>query len=330
LFTGPSGRNFGKELEMNRIIWWLLLIITLPIYLPAQPQVPTELGGKSLLGASLGENLVVNVDLVNVIFTLTDRKGRFVTNMDQSQLKIYEDNRPQAITNFAQETDLPLSVGILIDTSSSIRDKFHFEQEAAIDFLARTLRRGKDKAFFLSFDSAIELVQDFTDDPQILAKAIQDVRPGGGTKLYDAIYLVCQEKLKQQTGRKIIILISDGDDNLSIQTLASVLETAQKSDVVIYAISTNSEGFSAQASPRNDRVLKRLAEDTGGRCFFPFKAEDLSVSFQNIGTELRSQYSLAYRSSNPSRDGSFRSIRIEPEQHQLKVKTRRGYYAPRS
>jgi len=277
-----------------------------------------------------GESLVVNVDLVNVIFTVMDRKGKFVTDLNQSQLKIFEDNAPQNITNFSQETDLPLSIGILIDTSSSIRDRFRFEQEAAIDFLSRTLRRGKDKAFFTSFDSAIELIQDYTDDAALLSQAIKQVRPGGGTKLYDALQLVCQEKLRQQTGRKIIILISDGDDNLSIQTLASVLETAQKSDVAIYAISTNSEGFTAQASPRNDKVLKKLAEDTGGRCFFPFKAEDLSISFQNIGPELRSQYSLAYRSSNPVRNGSFRTIRFEPEQRHLKVKARRGYYAPRS
>ncbi len=309
--------------------WCLVFFLIFPLGLSAQILNPTEMMGKSMLASSMGDSLVVNVDLVNVIFTLTDRKGRFVTNLDQSQLKIFEDNRQQNITNFARETDLPLSIGILIDTSSSIRDKFHFEQEAAIDFLGRTLRTGKDKAFFLSFDSAIEMVQDFTDNPQVLAKAIQEARPGGGTKLYDAIYLVCQEKLRQQSGRKIIILISDGDDNLSIQTLASTMEMAQKSDVVIYAISTNSEGFSAQASPRNDRILKRLAEETGGRCFFPFKAEDLSVSVQNIGTELRSQYSLAYRSSNPVRDGSFRTIRIEPEHKQLKVKARRGYYAPK-
>jgi Ca-activated chloride channel family protein len=173
------------------------------------------------------------------------------------------------------------------------------------------------------------LIQDYTDDPALLSQAIRQVRPGGGTKLYDAIQLVCQEKLRQQAGRKIIILISDGDDNLSIQTLTAVLETAQKSDTAIYAISTNSEGFTAQASPKNDKILKKLAEDTGGRCFFPFKAEDLSVSFQNIGTELRSQYSLAYRSSNPSRDGSFRTVLIEPEHRNLKVKARRGYYAPR-
>jgi VWFA-related protein len=147
--------------------------------------------------------------------------------------------------------------------------------------------------------------------------------------MLDAIYLTCQEKLKAETGRKILILISDGDDNLSLETLVSTLEMAQKSDVTIFAISTNSSGFFGITAPKADKNLKRLAEETGGRAFFPFKAEDLASSFQDIGAELRSQYSLAYRSTNPARDGSFRSIRIETERKSLKVKSRKGYYAPR-
>jgi Ca-activated chloride channel homolog len=274
-------------------------------------------------------NLVINVDLVNVLFTLTDRNGRFVTTADKGQLKIFEDNRLQTITNFSRETDLPLTIGILLDTSSSIHDHFRFEQEAAIDFLTKSIRRGKDKAFFVTFDSAIDLAQDFTDDSSALAHAIHQAQPGGGTKLYDSIFLVCQEKLKSETGRKVLILISDGNDNLSIQTLASALEIAQKADVVIYAISTNSDGLSGKVSSKYDLVLKRLAEDTGGKAFFPTKVQDLAENFRNISNELRSQYSLAYRSSNPMRDGTFRSIKIQPANQGLKVKARKGYYAPR-
>jgi VWFA-related protein len=233
----------------------------------------------------------------------------------------------QTITNFARETDLPLTIAVLIDTSTSIRDRFKFEQQAAIDFLYRTLRPRKDKALLITFDSAIELVQDFTDNAEALAKAIRQVRPGGGTKMFDGIYLACQEKLKGESGRKIMILISDGDDNLSLETLAGTLEMAQKSDVSIFAISTNSSGFFGITAPKADKVLKRLSEDTGGRAFFPFKAEDLSESFQDISAELRSQYSMAYRSSNPARDGSFRSIRIETDRKNLRVKARKGYYA---
>ena len=273
------------------------------------------------------ENLVVHVDLVNVLFTVTDRKGKLVTDLEKQNLKIAEDNKPQTITNFTRETDLPLTIAILIDTSTSIRDRFKFEQQAAIDFLYRTLRPKKDKALLITFDSAIELVQDYTDNAEVLAKAIRQVRPGGGTKMFDGIYLACQEKLKVEAGRKVLILISDGDDNLSLQTLTATLEMAQKSDVSIYTISTNSSGFFGITAPKADKVLRRLADDTGGRAFFPFKAEDLSESFQDISAELRSQYSVAYRSSNPARDGSFRSVKIETDRKNLRVKARKGYYA---
>ncbi len=275
------------------------------------------------------KSLVINVDLVNVLFTVTDRRGKLVTDLTQHELKLYEDSRVQSITNFSRESDLPLTIALIIDTSTSIRDRFKFEQEAAIDFLYRTLRPRKDKALLITFDSAIELVQDYSDNPETLAKAIRQVRPGGGTKMLDALYLACQEKLKSENGRKLIILISDGDDNLSLETVNSTLEMAQRSDVAIFTISTNSSGFFGITAPKADKLLKRLAEETGGRAFFPFKAEDLSQSFQDIAIELRSQYSLAYRSSNVSRDGSFRSIKIEPERKNLKVKSRKGYYAPR-
>jgi len=275
------------------------------------------------------KNLVVNVDLVNVLFTVTDRRGKLVTDLSQKELKLLEDNRVQSITNFSRETDLPLTIALLIDTSTSIRDRFKFEQEAAIDFLYRTIRPRKDKGLLITFDSAIELVQDYSDNPEVLAKAIRQVRPGGGTKMLDAIYLACQEKLKSETGRKLIILISDGDDNLSLETVNSALEMAQRSDVAIFTISTNSSGFFGLTAPKADKLLKRLADETGGRAFFPFKAEDLSQSFQDIAAELRSQYSLAYRSSNVNRDGTFRAIKIEPERKNVKVKSRKGYYAPR-
>jgi Ca-activated chloride channel homolog len=288
------------------------------------------LEGKAERAEKKADNLVVNVELVNVLFTATDRKGRLVTDLDKSDLRLYEDNKPQAITNFSRETDLPLTIALLIDTSTSIRERFKFEQQAAIDFLAKTLRPGRDKALLITFDSAIELVQDFTDDPERISRAIRQVRPGGGTKMLDAVYLACQEKLKAEAGRKVLILISDGDDNLSLETLGSTLEMAQRADVSLYTISTNSSGFFGLTAPKSDKLLKRLAEETGGRAFFPFKAEDLSQSFQDIGEELRSQYSLAYRSSNPNRDGSFRSIKIETARKSLKVKARKGYYAPRA
>jgi Ca-activated chloride channel family protein len=275
------------------------------------------------------DNLVVHVELVNVLFTVTNRNSKLVTDLEIQNLKIFEDNKPQTITNFTRETELPLTIAILIDTSTSIRDRFKFEQEAAMGFLYRTLRPKKDKALLITFDSAIELVQDYTDNPEVLSKAIRQVQSGGGTKMFDAIYLACQEKLKAETGRKVLILISDGDDNLSLENLNGTSEMAQRSDVSVFAVSTNSSGFCGIKAPKADKVLQQLAEDTGGRVFFPFKAEDLSESFQGISTELRSQYSLAYRSSNPARDGSFRTIKIETDRKNLKVKSRKGYYAAR-
>ena len=305
-----------------------LLFVCLPLLVLSQNPATQVLDTKAD-ESDKAKNLVINVDLVNVLFTVTDRRGKLVTDLAQKELKLLEDNRVQSITNFSRETDLPLTIALLIDTSTSIRDRFKFEQEAAIDFLYRTIRPRKDKGLLITFDSAIELVQDYSDNPEILAKAIRQVRPGGGTKMLDAIYLACQEKLKSETGRKLIILISDGDDNLSLETVNSTLEMAQRSDVAIFTISTNSSGFFGLTAPKSDKLLKRLADETGGRAFFPFKAEDLSQSFQDIATELRSQYSLAYRSSNVNRDGTFRAIKIEPERKNVKVKSRKGYYAPR-
>ena len=305
-----------------------LLFVCLPLLVLSQNPATQVLDTKAD-ESDKAKNLVINVDLVNVLFTVTDRRGKLVTDLAQKELKLLEDNRVQSITNFSRETDLPLTIALLIDTSTSIRDRFKFEQEAAIDFLYRTIRPRKDKGLLITFDSAIELVQDYSDNPEILAKAIRQVRPGGGTKMLDAIYLACQEKLKSETGRKLIILISDGDDNLSLETVTSTLEMAQRSDVAIFTISTNSSGFFGLTAPKADKLLKRLADETGGRAFFPFKAEDLSQSFQDIATELRSQYSLAYRSSNVNRDGTFRAIKIEPERKNVKVKSRKGYYAPR-
>ena len=305
-----------------------VLFVCLPLLVLSQNPATQVLDTKADEGDK-AKNLVINVDLVNVLFTVTDRRGKLVTDLAQKELKLLEDNRVQSITNFSRETDLPLTIALLIDTSTSIRDRFKFEQEAAIDFLYRTIRPRKDKGLLITFDSAIELVQDYSDNPEILAKAIRQVRPGGGTKMLDAIYLACQEKLKSETGRKLIILISDGDDNLSLETVNSTLEMAQRSDVAIFTISTNSSGFFGLTAPKSDKLLKRLADETGGRAFFPFKAEDLSQSFQDIATELRSQYSLAYRSSNVNRDGTFRAIKIEPERKNVKVKSRKGYYAPR-
>src|SRR4051812_18261287 len=167
------------------------------------------------LSAKVDDNqtLSVNVDLVNILFTVADRRGKFVTNLKKDDFRVFEDEKPQVITNFSGETDLPLTIALLVDTSGSIRDKLQFEQRAATEFFYSTLQRGKDKAMIISFDSGVDLIQDFTDDPEKLAGAVQKIRAGGGTSLYDAIYLAVTQKLSGQQGRRVVILITDGDDN---------------------------------------------------------------------------------------------------------------------
>ena len=195
------------------------------------------------------------------------------------------------------------------------------------------MKRGKDKATVISFDSNVqELLEDFTDDPETLSNAVNKIRAGGGTSLYDAVYSATSGRLsKQQDARRVIILISDGDDNSSRISLTETLEMTQKNEVVVYCISTNHAAhFGSRNQERGDRTLKRFADETGGRAFFPFQMKDLAASFQDIHEELRAQYSLAYTPPNYKADGSFRKLRVEIGNRQyrdLKVRARTGYYA---
>ncbi len=281
------------------------------------------------------------VEVVNMIFTVLDKKNRFVTDLGRDDFKVFEDKRPQSVQYFSRETDLPLRIGMLVDASNSVRERFQFEQEAAIDFFYNVLRRGKDRAFLMSFDIEPTVVQDFTDDPETLAKAVRSLRPGGGTTLYDAIYLAARDKLSQtnpeeQNYRRVLIVISDGEDTFSRVARSDSLEMAERAEVAIYTISTNTESLSV-STPKpekihlseGDKVLKELADSTGGRSFFPYRAEDLSQSFEDIGLELRSQYSLGFRPTQLVADGRFHSVEIVPERKGVKVRTRRGYYAPK-
>jgi VWFA-related protein len=272
----------------------------------------------------------VNVDLVNVLFTVFDKKGKFITTLTKDNFKVFEDDRPQEITNFSKETNLPLTIALLIDTSGSIRDKLRFEQEAAIEFFYSTLRRGTDKGMLITFDSGIDLLQDYTDDPQKLADAVKKIRAGGGTSLYDAVYLAAKEKLAGQQGRRVIILISDGDDNSSRISMTEALEIAQRNDVSIHSISTNAAESRSRNNDRGDKVMKKFADETGGKVFFPFRLQELAEDFQNISEELRAQYTLAYRSTNARTDGAFRRIRIDVADKRYKVRARSGYYVPRA
>jgi len=297
---------------------------------PAWAQAPVS-SPTAPNAAPSNKELVIDVDLVNVVFSVLDRKGKAVPDLNQNEISIVEDDATQKITNFTQEAGGPVALAVLIDTSNSIRAQFKVEQEAAIDFFHTTVRRRQDKAMLMSFDSTVDILQPFTDDADLLTKAVRRLKTGGGTKMFDAIQLACQEHLKKETGmRRVLVLISDGDDNMSFETLGSMIEAAQRAEVAIYAISTNTSGFFGMSAPKNDKVLKRLAEETGGRAFFPGKIDEMAVNFQDISLELRNQYSLAYRSANRKRDGSFRSIKINTIRKDAKAFHRKGYYAPPS
>lgn len=294
---------------------------------PASP-APAQVATNTAPGDD--QTLSVNVDLVNILFTVADRKGKFVTHLKKEDFRVFEDEKLQSITNFSSESDLPLTIALLIDTSGSIRDKLKFEEDAAIEFFYSTLQRNKDKALLISFDSGVDLIQDFTDDPEKLATEIRKIRAGGGTSLYDAIYLAVNKKLAGQTGRRVVILITDGDDNSSRISLTEALEAAQKNDVTIYGISTNSSAFfGSKEQERGDKTLKKFADETGGKGFFPLKIEDLSSTFVNIHEELRSQYQIGYRPTNGLMDGSFRRIKLDVLDKRYKARARSGYYMPK-
>jgi len=269
------------------------------------------------------------VDEVNVLFIATDRHGKFVRNLNQNDFSILDDHKPvHTIVNFRRETDLPIQMGLLVDMSASVRGRFDFEKEAATGFLQHVLRSGYDKAFVVGFNKTSHLTQDFTDNVQLLSAGVHQLNGGGGTALYDAIYKACKEKLHERSDRpvrKAIIVLSDGEDNQSEVTRAQAIEMAQRSEVLIYAISTDDSGLIL----RGDKVLEDIASATGGRAFFPFKMKDITHSFASIEDELRSQYAVSYQPSDFDADGRYRSIEITALKKDLQVRARRGYYAPR-
>ena len=267
---------------------------------------------------------------VNVVFTVTDKHGRRITDLKQNDFRVVDDNKPpQEIRSFHAETNLPLQVGLLIDASNSVRDRFKFEQESAIEFLNQTIHHSKDQAFVVGFDVTPEVTQDFTDNTESLARGVHELRPGGGTALYDALYYACRERLlkapKGTTVRRAIVLLSDGDDNQSHVTREEAIEMAQRAEAIVYTISTNVSGTKGAG----DKVLERIADATGGRAFFPFQIRDVANAFAEIQDELRSQYAVSYKPADFKADGHYRTIEIVAnDRKNFRVRARRGYYAP--
>ena len=271
----------------------------------------------------------VDVTRVNMLFTVTDKRGRFVTSLTKDDFDVLDSKKPQVIQEFMAEADLPLRLAVLVDTSNSIRDRFRFEQEAASEFVKSVLKSNADKAMIVSFDTQAELVSDLVDDIEKLDHSIRGLRPGGGTALYDAIFLACRGKLQQDLPRhkfrRAIVMLSDGDDNNSHHSRDQALEMAQKADVVIYAISTNI----TRTETDGDKVLRYFTAETGGRAFFPFKVEELEQSFQDIANELRHQYNISYRPEPLVADGLFHPIELRVKgRKDIVIHARKGYYAP--
>jgi VWFA-related protein len=314
---------------------------------PAAPPQTQE--GQQGATPQSSQRIVQVVNLVDVLFTVLNRRNKLVPDLQKEDFKVFDEKSPQEIRYFSKQTDLPLRIGMLVDTSNSIRDRIKFEQDASINFLFSVLRRGRDEAFVMTFDDEPQIVQAFTSDAGLLRDQILQTRAGGGTAVYDAIYSACQNELSHPPRppgdqpdivRRVMILISDGDDNLSTHTRSEAIEMAQRTSVVIYTISTSTQWIQlSQTDPNKladrkshltegDKILQDLAEETGGRAFFPYHVDDLDQSFQDIGDELRNEYSIAYMPTNYVLDGRYHRIRIEvPEHKGYQVRARRGYFA---
>lgn len=292
----------------------------------SQPQVQTQ-----NQNGNDQYTLQEQVNEVDLVFTVTDRHGRFINDLAQSDFALLDNQMaPKRLISFTRQTNLPLRVGILIDTSTSIRMRFQFEQQASIAFLQQTLRPNSDRAFIMGFDVTPDYKQNWTNNLDLLTQGIDGLHPGGGTALYDAVYSACRDKLLdvargQEPVRKAMILVSDGDDNQSHAYLDDAIKECQRASTIVYTISTNT----SPSRDRGDDILQKIAEATGGRAFYPKSLENMPGSFAAIQQELRSQYALVYEPADFVNDGAFRTIYLYCLDRRYKVRAMKGYFAPR-
>jgi VWFA-related protein len=326
------------------------ILLTLPISESAQQQQPQPPPPNQQDTQQSQTKITTVINLVDVLATVLNRRNKLVSDLTKEDFKIIDDNVPQEIRYFSRQSDIPLRIGLLLDTSNSIRDRIKFEQDAAVNFLYTVLRRGKDQAFAMTFDDEPQIVQGFTGDTGLLRDQVLKTRAGGGTAVYDAIYEACAKHLsnpprppgdQQDVVRRVMILISDGEDNLSDHTKSEAVEMAQRTGVVIYTISTSIQWVTTTAEKdcratgtckyhltEGDKILQDLAEETGGRSFYPYHVDDLDQSFQDIGDELRNQYQITYNPSNFVPNGKYHRIKIDvPKFSGYQIRARRGYYA---
>ncbi len=285
------------------------------------------------------EPIRAEVQLVNLFVTVRDKNKRLVTDLTEEDFRIFEDGQEQKIAFFSRETALPITLGLLVDTSISQGRVLYEEQVAASRFLERVMRKG-DLAFVITFDVNVDLLIDFTASTEQLEAAVHRARinaplPDGpvarsgpvGTKLYDAIWLACREKLRNEAGRKALVILSDGVDAGSRMELEDALEAAQRSDTVIHFIMISDPGYYGFGGPSGSGVARKLAEETGGRAIFVRDEKRLDEAFEQISEELRNQYTLGYYSANSRRDSKFRKLQVKVNRGGTKVLARKGYYA---
>jgi VWFA-related protein len=286
-----------------------------------------NLSGCSVYSQESQPTIRAEVNLVDIIFTATDRKGQPVRDLKAEDFQIFENRQPQKIEYFSDLTkgsEVPLTIALLIDTSGSVKDKLDYEIATAAEFFREILRPNKDLALIIQFDSDVNLVQDFTQNQQDLLNALKSLRAGNSTSLYDAVYLAANEKLKNEIGRKVIIVITDGADTSSKIRKEEAIESAQKCDALIYGIGVLSE-------ETDFGVLKKFADETGGLYFSPHaNFREIQGAFHAIGEELKGQYSLGYTSTNKNKDGAFRAIDLRCKVSGVRIRARRGYYAPKA
>jgi Ca-activated chloride channel homolog len=278
----------------------------------------------------LGTPLKLGVNEVNLIFTVTDKHGHYIPNLKQSDFALLDDQKaPEKITSFRQQINLPLRVGIVIDTSTSIRSRFQFEQQSATEFLLQILKARSDRAFVMGFDQTPAVEADWTNNIDALETGINRLRPGGGTAMFDAVYVACRDKLLAARGqepvRHAMVLISDGDDNQSRVHPDEAIKMCQRAETIIYAISTNW----TPSRGKGDQILSQMSSETGGLTFFPPSVEEMSNSFKSIEEELRSQYALTYTPADFKTNGAFRPIYLYCNDRRYIARAKKGYFAPR-
>jgi len=299
---------------------------------PAAPPPANDAQQQSDPTQDVGAPVIkIGVNEVNLIFTVTDKKGRYNPNLQLHDFALLDDQKaPAHVNSFHQQINLPLRVGIMIDTSSSIHSRFKFEQQAASEFLLQILKARADRAFVMGFDVTPSVVADWSNNLDALQTGVNRLKPGGGTALYDAVYTACRDKLLdnsrgQEPVRKALILLSDGEDDQSRVYLGEAIKACQRSETLIYAISTNW----TPSRGKGDKVMEQMALETGGQSFFPPSVEDISKSFTDIEEELRSQYALTYTPADFKYDGAFRPIYLYCNDRRYLVRAKKGYFAPR-